>query len=104
MLDRSSSRSLGVIVRVKFASAASALRRWRVLWLGVLAGVIGAEVGDQLRLYAAHCQFPSAQDVLELCNHPASRKTQDFLGFRVNHALRLLAFLFEKSIVDFSFC
>ena len=29
------------------------------------------------------------------------RKTQGFLGFRADHALRLLAFLFENHIADF---
>ena len=32
---------------------------------------------------------------------PESRKTQGFWGFRADHALCLLAFLFEKSIGDF---
>jgi len=30
-----------------------------------------------------------------------SRKTQGFGGFRIDHALRLLAFLFENHIGDF---
>ena len=32
------------------------------------------------------------------------RKTQSFRGFRVDHALRLLAFSFENHIGDLSFC
>ena len=35
---------------------------------------------------------------------PVSRKPQGFRGFRADHALRLLAFLFENHIVDFPFC
>ena len=76
--------------------------------LGIIQVVVDDVPSDvQLQLArAAYINDKIIDKIADEDEEPLSvpRKTQGFLGFRADHALRLLAFLFEKSIADFSFC